>query len=96
MSALDGAVTVTSTPGWGSALDVRLPLDPPAEPDSLVDAVAVSQRERDVLRLVSAGMRNQDVADQLGISANTVKFHVSNLLRKTGARTRSELGALAR
>ncbi|MET0861273.1 MAG: LuxR C-terminal-related transcriptional regulator [Microbacterium sp.] len=31
----------------------------------------------------------------MGISDNTVKFHVSNLLRKTGARSRGELTAIA-
>ncbi|MGD8193498.1 LuxR C-terminal-related transcriptional regulator [Herbiconiux sp. P18] len=96
VSALDGVLTVSATPGWGSALDIRIPLDPPAEPDHLDAAVALSDRERDVLRLVAAGDRNRDIARALGISDNTVKFHVSNLLRKAGARTRAELAALTR
>ena len=96
VSALDGELRVASTPGWGSELAVSLPLDAPAEPDQLLDAVALSPREREVLRLVASGARNRDIATKLGISDNTVKFHVSNLLRKAGARSRAELAALAR
>ncbi|WP_229383393.1 LuxR C-terminal-related transcriptional regulator [Microbacterium allomyrinae] len=96
VSALNGEFHVESTTGWGSSLEVRLPLDPPNDPEPLVDVVSLSAREREVLRLVATGARNQEVASSLGISGNTVKFHVSNLLRKTGARTRSELGSLAR
>ncbi|AWB89518.1 helix-turn-helix transcriptional regulator [Salinibacterium hongtaonis] len=96
VSALDGTLSVSATPGWGSSLDIRLPLDPPAEPEPLVDAVEFSAREREVLKLVVAGARNNAIAEQLGISGNTVKFHVSNLLRKTGATSRAELAALAR
>ncbi len=96
VSALDGVLAVSATPGWGSSLDVRLPLDPPPVPDHLPDDVALSVREREVLQLVATGARNHDVAVQLGISGNTVKFHVSNLLRKTGTRSRAELAALSR
>ena len=60
------------------------------------DHVDLSTREREVLHLVASGARNRDIAAQLGVSANTVKFHVSNLLRKTGTTTRSELAALTR
>ncbi len=94
--ALNGELSVTSTEGWGSSLDLVLPLDPPAGPEPLADVVALSPRERDVLRLVAGGSRNREIASALGISDNTVKFHVSNLLHKTGARTRAELGAIAR
>jgi DNA-binding CsgD family transcriptional regulator len=95
VSTLDGALHVSSTPGWGSSLDIRLPLDAPAEPEPFADTVALSDREREVLRLVVTGARNHEIAERLSISDNTVKFHVSNLLRKAGARSRSELAALA-
>ncbi len=94
VSALDGTLSVASTPGWGSSIDIRLPLDPPAEPELFTGAVDLSMREREVLGLVSAGARNRAIAEQLSISENTVKFHVSNLLRKTGTRSRSELMAI--
>ncbi|WP_243694814.1 LuxR C-terminal-related transcriptional regulator [Labedella populi] len=94
VAALGGELGVSSTPGWGSDLAIRLPLDPPALPESL-DSVALSAREREVLRLVASGARNRAIAGELAISENTVKFHVSNLLRKAGAASRSELVALA-
>jgi DNA-binding CsgD family transcriptional regulator len=94
VSSLDGRLEVASTLGWGSNLDIVLPLDPPAALPSLGESVDLSPRERDVLHLLVTGVRNQEIARALGISQNTVKFHVSNLLRKAGARTRAELVAL--
>ncbi|WP_423922709.1 helix-turn-helix transcriptional regulator [Frigoribacterium sp. 2-23] len=95
VTSLDGDLAVSSTTGWGSELSVRLPLDPPAaaEPWDLIESL--SAREREVLRRVATGDRNHDIARTLGISDNTVKFHVSNLLRKLGARSRTELATLA-
>ncbi|PZE67852.1 helix-turn-helix transcriptional regulator [Curtobacterium sp. MCPF17_018] len=92
---LDGRVQVASTPGWGSVLDISLPLDPrPTEVDG-VDDGDLTPRERDVLRLVATGVGNREIAEGLGISVNTVKYHVANLLRKHGARTRAELAAFS-
>jgi len=92
---LDGRVKVASTPGWGSVLDISLPLDPrPTEVDA-VDDGDLTPRERDVLRLVATGVGNREIAEGLGISVNTVKYHVANLLRKHGARTRAELAAFS-
>ncbi|WP_316293466.1 helix-turn-helix domain-containing protein, partial [Clavibacter michiganensis] len=56
----------------------------------------LSAREREVLALVAGGSRNRAIATALGISENTVKFHVANLLRKMGASTRAELAGLVR
>ncbi|MGJ0387813.1 LuxR C-terminal-related transcriptional regulator [Microbacterium sp. CGR1] len=94
--ALNGDLAVSSTEGWGSSIDIRLPLDPPSAPEPLGDVSELSAREREVLRLVVGGSRNREIASTLGISDNTVKFHVSNLLRKTECRTRGELASLAR
>lgn len=92
---LDGRVQVASTPGWGSVLDISLPLDPrPTEVDTADDG-DLTPRERDVLRLVATGVGNREIAEGLGISVNTVKYHVANLLRKHGARTRAELAAFS-
>ncbi|MDQ1130708.1 LuxR C-terminal-related transcriptional regulator [Microbacterium sp. SORGH_AS_0888] len=91
--ALDGTLAVASTPGWGSILDVSLPLDPvPRSAEAPADA-DLTERERDVLRLLVTGVGNREIAGGLGISTNTVKYHVANLLRKQGARTRAELAA---
>ena len=48
----------------------------------------LSQREREVLREISLGRSNADIAIRLGLKESTVKTHVSNILRKTGSRSR--------
>ncbi|MDN4639066.1 LuxR C-terminal-related transcriptional regulator [Agreia sp. PsM10] len=96
VTALNGGFDVTATPGWGSSVAITLPLDPPAVPEPLADVVSLSPREREVLKLVASGAQNRAIAEQLGVSANTVKFHVSNVLRKAGVRTRGELAVLSR
>lgn len=75
---------------------MRIPLDLPAEADDVTDTIDASPRERDVLRLVALGRRNREIAETLGVSENTVKFHVANLLRKSGATSRVEWSTLAR
>ncbi|WP_432987956.1 AAA family ATPase [Dactylosporangium sp. CA-233914] len=50
----------------------------------------LTARELEVLGCLAAGMTNQQVASSLGISVRTVTVHVSNLLRKTGATSRTE------
>jgi DNA-binding CsgD family transcriptional regulator len=56
----------------------------PGYPDGL------SAREVEILRLVAQGMTNQQIAQELTISLNTVLHHVTNILGKTGAANRTE------
>jgi DNA-binding NarL/FixJ family response regulator len=56
----------------------------------------LSQREIEVLRLLAAGKSNQQIADALVISLNTVLRHVSNIFAKTGAANRTEAAGYAR
>jgi DNA-binding NarL/FixJ family response regulator len=62
---------------------------PVATPDRLTD------REVEVLRLVTDGLRNKEIGTALGISENTVKFHLRNILEKLHAESRTELAARA-
>jgi DNA-binding NarL/FixJ family response regulator len=59
----------------------------------------LSARQREVLRLVVAGYSNAQIADELVISVNTVKFHVRTIFREAGIRSRVDaarrFGALA-
>jgi DNA-binding CsgD family transcriptional regulator/tetratricopeptide (TPR) repeat protein len=64
----------------------------PADP---VEALGLTSRERDVLRLVSAGRTNRQIAEELFISPKTASVHVSNILGKLGVSGRGEAAALA-
>jgi DNA-binding NarL/FixJ family response regulator len=55
----------------------------------------LSERERQIAALVSRGMKNRDIAGELGISENTVKRHLQSIFDKTGARDRLELAVMA-
>jgi DNA-binding CsgD family transcriptional regulator len=52
-------------------------------------------REREVLDLIADGLSNKLIADRLGISEHTAKFHVRSLMDKLGADTRADLVARA-
>ncbi|WP_369368867.1 AAA family ATPase [Streptomyces sp. CG4] len=68
--------------------DSLAPVDPAA-------ALGLTSRERDVLRLVSAGRSNRRIAEELFISPKTASVHVSNILSKLGVSGRGEAAALA-
>ncbi len=52
---------------------------------------SLTPRERDIVRLVAAGLRNAEVARKLFISDETVKTHLNNIFRKLNVRDRVEL-----
>ncbi|NEC76316.1 helix-turn-helix domain-containing protein, partial [Streptomyces rochei] len=64
----------------------------PADP---VEALGLTSRERDVLRLVSDGRTNRQIAEELFISPKTASVHVSNILAKLGVSGRGEAAAVA-
>lgn len=55
----------------------------------------LTDRELEVLRLVTAGLRNKEIAARLGVSENTAKFHLRNILEKLHAGSRTELATRA-
>jgi DNA-binding NarL/FixJ family response regulator len=59
------------------------------------DRLGLTGREFEVLRLVTAGQSNRDIATALFISPKTASVHVSNILAKLGAATRTEAAAKA-
>jgi DNA-binding NarL/FixJ family response regulator len=59
------------------------------------DTSLLTPRELAVLRLVAAGQSNRQIADSLGITERTVKFHVTAIFNKLGADNRAQAVALA-
>lgn len=75
----------------------RLTLFRPAAPPTAdpAEALGLTSRERDVLRLVAAGRSNRQIAEELFISPKTASVHVSNILAKLDVSGRGEAAALA-
>ncbi|MEU6573836.1 AAA family ATPase [Streptomyces sp. NPDC046805] len=89
---LADAVTLLAQRGRLSLTRAREHALTPADP---VEALGLTSRERDVLRLVAAGRTNRQIAEALFISPKTASVHVSNILGKLGVAGRGEAAALA-
>jgi len=61
---------------------------PTAQPSASFDDL--TSREIEVLRMLAEGLGNREMGSRLGISDHTVKFHISSILDKLGASTRTE------
>jgi len=59
------------------------------------DVAAPSAREIEILELVADGLENEEIGKSLHLAPDTVKAHISRLLRKLGARSRTHAVALA-
>lgn len=64
--------------------------------DAALKRTGISNREFEVLKLIAAGLSNQDIADRLFVSTSTIKTHVSNVLSKLEASRRTEAIAKAK
>jgi DNA-binding CsgD family transcriptional regulator len=82
ISALARRARVDLPAAWGRGVSAAVPF-------------GLTEREREVLRLVAAGRGNRDIAAELFISPKTASVHVSNILGKLGATTRGEAAAIA-
>ena len=75
----------------------RLGLAPHGSDDAAAGSLAaLTPREQEVLRLMSRGLSNRQIGEQLFISQKTASVHVSNILAKLGAAPRTEAAAIAR
>jgi len=75
-------------------LDARGGRDPVEDGKSSL--AALTRREREVLLLMSRGLSNRQIGEELFIAQKTASVHVSNILAKLGAATRTEAAAIAR
>jgi DNA-binding NarL/FixJ family response regulator len=81
---------ITAIAATVSGFAVTLPRAPATPEDAMQITEDLTAREVDVLRLMAHGLTNKQLAVRLKISEHTAKFHVSSVLAKLGARTRTE------
>jgi signal transduction histidine kinase/DNA-binding CsgD family transcriptional regulator len=99
IEAVRGELQVSSVPGIGTQIRVQVPVG--SRPAAVTSEQAVpaveplTSREQQVLAGIAAGLTNKQIAAQLGISDRTVQFHVSNVLGKLGAASRTEAAVRA-
>jgi ATP/maltotriose-dependent transcriptional regulator MalT len=88
-SALQEVLSVIDVPGRHAGVGAGL------QPQQPVEDLALTPREREVLGFLAAAQTNKEIAQMLFLSESTVKVHVRNVLRKIGARTRTEAAVYA-
>lgn len=71
------------------------PDSPPVTTLGLAKSTEFTERELDVLRLLAEGLTDKEIADRLVLSVTTVRYHINNLIEKTGASSRTELAVNA-
>ena len=62
---------------------------------NLFASVRMTNREREVIALISEGLSNKQIAQQLHLATDTVKSHVHNILEKLALHTRLEIASYA-
>lgn len=72
------------------ARDLAALLEPPPK-----TASPFSTRELEVLKLVSEGLTNKEIAYRLGLSERTIQFHLNSIFNKTGTSSRTEAVVVA-
>jgi len=83
LAAVRSGLTVMDT----ALAESLVPNQPVREPKGRGD---LTERERQVVQLLTEGLSNKLIADRLGISDHTAKFHVNGVMMKLGASTRTE------
>ena len=63
---------------------------PALSPESVAADAGLTTRELEILRRLIHGLSNKDIADELSIAEQTVKFHLTSLYRKLGIRSRTQ------
>lgn len=71
------------------------PDTPPVTRLGLARSTELTDRELDVLRLLADGLTDKEIGERLYLSVTTVRYHVNNLISKTGLSSRTELAVRA-
>ena len=83
--------TLADARASGIAADaILLPPPAPTSDDDTEIRERLTAREIDVLELVTEGLSNKAIAERLGISDQTVKFHLASIMGKLGASNRTD------
>lgn len=76
--------------------EIVYPEKPVAVPIGEAVSTEFTDREIEILRELVAGASNKEIADKMCLEASTVKMHISNMLQKTGYKSRLELAVKVR
>lgn len=87
IQALGGSWEAQSKPGEGTILRARFPL--------AVAPILLTEREREVLRLIVEGLTNRAIAQRLSVSVETVKSHVHHIMQKMQVKDRTQAAVIA-
>lgn len=72
-------------------------LDGPAPAETPIGSTqALTEREREIVALLGDGLSNQEIAQELGLTENTIKHYITPILQKLGVRNRTEAALIAR
>ena len=72
------------------------PADAPKVPFGKITRAELTERELEILRELTASKTNEEIAEKLQISVNTVKRHIQNIMEKTGFESRLDLAMNAK
>jgi DNA-binding NarL/FixJ family response regulator len=93
---LAGGVYVPAELLQAQADPPKAEIRPATDPQGTHSLQSLTERQREVFKLLSQGRSNKQIARELRISQNTVKIHVAAILRKLAAANRTEAVALGR
>lgn len=86
----------SSSPAGSKTVSVHAEADAQLDDEALAARYGLTPRQAAVARLLTQGLSNEEVADQLGISRFTARNHTEQVLAKIGASTRARVGAILR